>query len=150
MIAQASGAAMTTLRITLVVVFAVVGGGYAAHAQSGPTADFLCAAEASKKGFHGAHPNRRAFIAECIATKSAAKPTPPTPTAPTGPTAKPVAPPAQPTPRPRSPVESAEQRRGKIAFNCGAAASNRGLHAGNPARKTFVDDCIRRAPPVKE
>jgi hypothetical protein len=141
---------VTTLRTTLALVVTVACSGYTAHAQSTLPVDFLCGAEASKKGLYGGHPKRSAFIAECIATKSAAKPTAPKPAAPAGPSAKPVAPVPAPTPRPRAPLETAEQRRGKIAFNCGALASRQGLHGGHPARKAFIDDCVRRAPPVKE
>lgn len=140
---------MTAWRTVLPVVVAVVGGGHMAHAQSALPTDFLCGAEATKKGLHAAHPKRRAYIAECIATKNAAKPTAPAPV-PSGPTAKPVTPPAPPAAGVRAPIASAEQRRGRIAFNCGALASKQGLHGGHPRRKAFVDDCIRRAPPVKD
>ena len=141
---------MTALRTVLPLVVAVLCSGHMAHAQSALPADFLCAAEASKKGLYGGHPGRRAYIAECIAAKSAAKPIAPKPAAPVVPSAKPLAPPAAPASRPRAPIESGEQRRAKIAFNCGVAASKKGLSGFNPARKAFIDDCVRRAPPVKE
>lgn len=141
---------MKTFLATLGVVCAVLVGTQTAHAQSAPSADFLCAAEASKKGLFGGHPDRRAYIATCVATRNAAKPTAPKPVAPTGPSAKPVAPPSAPPQRPRALIETAEQRRAKIVFNCGVAASRKGLNGFNPARAAFIDDCVRRSPPVKE